>query len=113
MKIVWRLGDVTVRDVYEALLEKRKIAYTTVMTMMGILGEKGHLLKQQGEKANIFRAAQARDQVEGNLIRDLVNRLYDGSAKPLLVHLIESDQVSREELDEIAKMLRKKRGGAA
>lgn len=112
MKIVWRLGDVTVRDVYEALLEKRKIAYTTVMTMMGILEEKGHLLKKQGEKANVFRAAQARVQVEGSLIRDLVNRLYDGSAKPLLVHLIESEQVSREELDEISKMLRKKRGGA-
>ena len=113
MKIVWRLGDVTVRDVYEALLEKRKIAYTTVMTMMGILEEKGHLLKNQGEKAHVFRAAQARDQVESSLIRDLVNRLYDGSAKPLLVHLIESEQISRDELDEISRMLRKKRGAGA
>lgn len=113
MKIVWRLGDVTVRDVYEALLAKRKIAYTTVMTMMGILEEKGHLHKTTGEKANVFRAAQPRKNVEGSLIRDLVNRLYDGSAKPLLVHLVEDEQISREELDEISRMLRKKRGGAS
>lgn len=113
MKVVWRLGTVTVRDVYEALLEKRKIAYTTVMTMMGILEEKGHLRKTAGEKANVFRASEPREKVEGSLIRDLVNRLYDGSAKPLLVHLVESDQVSQDELDEIARMLAKKRGAGA
>ncbi len=89
MKVVWALGKATVRDVYEALREKRKIAYTTVMTMMNILEQKGHLKKKQGERAYIYQAAKPRKQVVRNMVEEFLGRVFDGSAKPLLVHLVE------------------------
>ena len=108
MKIVWRRGDATVRDVYEELLEHRKIAYTTVMTMMGILEEKGHLAKTQGEKAYVYGPTQPRKRVVGHMVADFLNRVFDGSAKPLLVHLVESDQRGKEEIAEIRRLLARK-----
>jgi len=109
MKIVWARPESTVRDVYEELLKRRKIAYTTVMTMMGILEEKGYLKKSAGEKAYVYRPAKPQRQVVGSMVKDFVERVFNGSAKPLLVHLVESRQLSREELDEIRELLREKK----
>jgi predicted transcriptional regulator len=107
MKIVWERESVTVRDVYEALLERRKVAYTTVMTMMKILETKKYLKKSQAERAYVYRAAQPKRQVIGAMVRDFVNRVFNGSAEPLLVHLVEEHDLSREDLEEIARLRRK------
>src|SRR5689334_19983549 len=109
MKIVWRRGSATVRDVYEELLTHRKIAYTTVMTMMGILEQKGHLNKSADERAYVYTPTKPQREVLGNMVQDFVKRVFNGSAKPLLVHLIEEQKISTEELDEISKLLRDKR----
>ncbi len=108
MKIVWSRGSATVRDVYEAMLQQRKIAYTTVMTMMGVLETKGHLKKTAGEKAHVYEPVRPKQEVLGGMVSDFVVRVFNGSAKPLLMHLVENDQVSPEEIEEIRRMLRKK-----
>jgi predicted transcriptional regulator len=107
MKVVWEIENATVRDVYEALLKRRKVAYTTVMTMMKILEEKGYLKKKQSERAYLYRPAQPKAQVIGALVRDFVNRVFNGSAEPLLVHLVEEHGLSQKDLEEIAKLRRK------
>ncbi len=107
MKIVWRHDSSTVRDVYEALLEKRKIAYTTVMTMMKVLEQKKYLKKSQAERAYVYRPAQPQRQVIGAMVREFVNRVFNGSAEPLLVHLVEEHDLSREDLEEIARLRKK------
>jgi BlaI family transcriptional regulator, penicillinase repressor len=107
MKIVWECERATVRDVYEALLEKRKVAYTTVMTMMKILEQKGFLKKSQEDRAYVYRAAQPKGQVIGAMVRDFINRVFNGSAEPLLVHLVEQHHLSQQDLEEITKMRRK------
>ena len=108
MKLVWeREKGVTVRDIYEALLAKRKVAYTTVMTMMRILEQKGFLKKTQAERAYVYRPAQPKGQVIGAMVREFVNRVFNGSAEPLLVHLVEEHGLSQKELEEIAKLRRK------
>jgi len=107
MKVVWERDSVTVRDVYETLLEKRKVAYTTVMTMMKILEQKHYLKKTQGDRAYVYRPAQPKRQVIGDMVRDFVNRVFNGSAEPLLVHLVEEHNLSAEDLDEIARLRRK------
>ncbi|HUI55566.1 MAG TPA: BlaI/MecI/CopY family transcriptional regulator [Bryobacteraceae bacterium] len=107
MKVVWQRESATVRDVYEALLEKRKVAYTTVMTMMKILEQKKYLKKTQADRAYVYRPAQPQRQVIGAMVRDFVNRVFNGSAEPLLVHLVEEHDLSREELEEIARLRRK------
>jgi predicted transcriptional regulator len=107
MKIVWQRGSVTVRDVYEDILEKRKVAYTTVMTMMKILETKGYLRKKQVDRAHVYTPAQPERKVIGAMVRDFVNRVFNGSAEPLLVHLVEEHDLSPQELEEIARLRRK------
>src|ERR1039457_3213038 len=91
MKIVWERDHSTVRDVYEALLERRKVAYTTVMTMMKILEQKKYLKKHVADRAYVYRPAQPKKQVIGDMVRDFIDRVFNGSAEPLLVHLVEEN----------------------
>jgi BlaI family penicillinase repressor len=105
MKIVWARQESTVRDVYEALLEHRKVAYTTVMTMMKILEQKGYLRRKQVDRAYVYRPTQPKNQVIGKMVRDFVNRVFNGSAEPLLVHLIEDQSLTSEELEEIRRLI--------
>jgi BlaI family transcriptional regulator, penicillinase repressor len=105
MKIVWEHRAATVRDVYEALLERRKVAYTTVMTMMKILEQKGYLNRKQVERAYVYRPAQPKNRVIGAMVRDFVNRVFNGSAEPLLVHLIEDRHLSADEIEEIRRLI--------
>ena len=109
MKVVWSKGTATVRDVYEELLNRRKIAYTTVMTMMGILEQKGHLKKSADERAYVYSPTQPQREVLRTMVHDFVTRVFNGSAKPLLVHLLEDKNISPEELDEITKLLQDRR----
>jgi BlaI family penicillinase repressor len=105
MKVVWDLGTATVRDVYEALLERRKVAYTTVMTMMKILENKGYLNRKQVDRAYVYRPAQPKNRVIRAMVRDFVNRVFNGSAEPLLVHLIEDRRLAPDEIEEIRRLI--------
>ncbi len=107
MKIVWERESATVRDVYETLLERRKVAYTTVMTMMKILEHKKYLKRTQAERAYVYRPAQPKGQVVGAMVREFINRVFNGATEPLLVHLVEEHDLSPEELEEIARLRRK------
>lgn len=109
LKVVWQLGAATVREVHRELEKQRKIAYTTVLTMMGILENKGHLTKKEGDRAYVYSPAQPEAQVRGRMVTEFVQRVFNGSAKPLLVHLMEDRDISREDLDEIETLLREKR----
>jgi predicted transcriptional regulator len=110
MKVVWDRNSATVREVYEALLEHRKIAYTTVLTMMGVLEQKGRLSKQAGERAYVYRPTEPRSEVVGSMVTDFIKRVFNGSAKPLLVHLAESHEIRQEHLDEVSELLKTRRG---
>src|SRR5580704_7539999 len=107
MKIVWDRESATVRDVYETLLERRKVAYTTVMTMMKILENKKYLKRTQVDRAYVYRPSQPKRQVVGAMVRDFINRVFNGATEPLLVHLVEDHDLSPEELEEIAKLRKK------
>ena len=107
MKIVWERDHATVRDVYEAMLESRKVAYTTVMTMMKILEDKKYLKKTQVDRAYVYRPAQPKGKVIGGMVREFVNRVFNGSAEPLLVHLVNEHELSANDLAEIARLRKK------
>ena len=94
MKVVWRLDKATVRDVYEALRDKRPVAYTTVMTMMRILEEKGYLKKSLVDRAHVYRPAQRRQLVVGAMVRDFLDRVFDGAPADLLVHLAKDNKLT-------------------
>jgi BlaI family penicillinase repressor len=107
MKVVWQLETATVRQVYETMLEHRKIAYTTVMTMMNILEQKAYLKKRQDDRAYVYRPSQPQKQVIRSMVREFVNRVFNGSAEPLLVHLVEDQHLDANDLEEIRKSIRK------
>jgi predicted transcriptional regulator len=97
MKVIWRLEKATVRDVFDTLRARREIAYTTVMTMMKILEEKGYLTKTRTDRAHEYRPAQPRNQVLAGLVRDFVDRVFDGATAPLLLHLARDGRLSKDE----------------
>lgn len=111
MKIVWPLGRATVREVYAALRERRTIAYTTVQTMMNILEAKGHLKKEPGEKAQNYVPVRPQQAVVRSMVREFVDRVFDGSAQPLLVHLVKEKGLTERQRRALQKLLDKEDEG--
>ncbi|HLK68830.1 MAG TPA: BlaI/MecI/CopY family transcriptional regulator [Bryobacteraceae bacterium] len=109
LKVIWKRGHATVREVYGDLLEQRKIAYTTVLTMMGVLERKGHVKKEPGERAYVYTPSKPQTQVVESMVEEFVNRVFNGSAQPLLLHLMEDRHIRPEELDEIEKLVQERR----
>ena len=105
MKVVWSLEHATVRQVYETLREQRPIAYTTVMTMMRILEEKGFLTKTMRDRAHVYQPAKPRQQVIGSMLRDFVDRVFDGAPNALLVHLARDNALTDKQRRLVTQLL--------
>lgn len=105
MKVVWEKKAATVREVYEALRERKSVAYTTVMTMMNILEGKGHLAKKPEGRAYVYEPTHARTEVVSGMVQDFVDRVFDGAARPLLLSLVQDRKLSRDDLDEISRLI--------
>jgi BlaI family transcriptional regulator, penicillinase repressor len=105
MKVVWRTNEATVRDVYDALRETRPVAYTTVMTMMRILQEKGYLTKATTDRAHVYRPAKPSQQVIGGMVRDFLDRVFDGASDALLVHLARDNKLTPKQRRLVKQLL--------
>jgi len=97
MKVVWTLGSATVRDVYDALRAKREIAYTTVLTMMKILEQKGYVKAARGDRAFVYKPVRSRQAVLGGMVREFIDRVFDGASRPVLLHLVRHTKLSDKE----------------
>jgi predicted transcriptional regulator len=106
MQVVWELDGGTVRQVHEILNQQRPLAYTTVMTMMSILEEKGHLTRRKEGRAYRYQPVRPKSQVISGMVDDFVGRVFEGSAAPLVVSLVKDKKISKKDLDEIARMIR-------
>jgi BlaI family penicillinase repressor len=105
MKVVWRLDKATVREVYEAIRERRTIAYTTIMTMMRVLEDKGFLEKQLVDRAHVYTPAKPRQQVMGAMVRDFVDRVFDGASDSLLLHLATDNRLTEKQRRIVEKVI--------
>ena len=106
MKVVWRLERVTVRDVYEALRAERTIAYTTVMTMIRVLEDKGYVRKSAtADRAYVYTPAKPRQQVIGAMVRDFVDRVFDGAPDSLLLHLARDNKLTPKQRRIVEKLI--------
>jgi BlaI family penicillinase repressor len=105
MKVVWQRQQATVRDVYEALRQKRPIAYTTVMTMMKVLEDKAYLKKTLVDRAYVYRPVRPRQQVVGAMVKDFVDRVFDGAAGNLLLHLAKDNRLSEKQRKVINQLI--------
>ncbi len=109
MKVVWERGDATVRDVYETLRSKRAVAYTTVMTMMKLMEARGHLKKRMDGRAYVYRAVEPQGRILRRIVGEFLDKVFNGSAEPLLAHLVEERRISQKDLDAISRMIRAKK----
>jgi predicted transcriptional regulator len=105
MKVIWPRGQATVRQVYDELRSRRAVAHTTVQTMMNILETKGHLKKQPGDKAQVYAPVRPQQLVVKSMVREFVDRVFDGSARPLLVHLLKEKGLTERERKELQRLL--------
>jgi predicted transcriptional regulator len=105
MKVVWALEEATVRQVYETLRDKRPVAYTTVMTMMKILEDKGYLKKTLVERAHVYKPVKPRQQVVSAMVRDFVDRVFDGVPGSLLLHLARDNKLTDKQKRVIKQLL--------
>lgn len=105
MKVVWAKNEATVRDVHEALNESRPVAYTTVMTMMRILHEKGYLTRVEQDRAHLYSPAIPQQKVVGAMLRDFVDRVFDGASESLLLHLAKDNKLTAKQKKLLTKLL--------
>ena len=105
MKVIWPLGQATVREVYDDLRTRRTIAYTTVLTMMKILEQKGYVRKTREDRAFVYRPSRPRQQVIGSMVREFVDRVFDGASRPMLLHLVKQTKLSEKDRKALLRAL--------
>jgi BlaI family penicillinase repressor len=107
MRVLWERGPSTVREVLEALNSRRKqqLAYTTVLRFLQIMTEKNLVVREEGEHGHVYQPSVPAEQTRNHLVQDLMDRLFDGSARDLVVQALGAHKVSSGEIREIRKFL--------
>ena len=105
LSILWEKETATVREVYEIISERKPTSYTTVLKLMQIMFEKGLVKRDDSNRAHIFSAKQPQEQTQKNLVSDLLEKAFRGSALKLVQHVLETKPASAEELAEIRQLI--------
>ena len=105
LQVLWEHGPSTVRDVTEALQEQRGTGYTTTLKLMQIMTEKGLVVRDESRWSHVYEAAVPAEQTQRQLVRDLLDRAFRGSAQQLVVQALAAKRASRQELTEIRRLI--------
>jgi len=111
LNILWQRGPSTVREVLDEVPAEPRPAYTTVLTMMRLMHEKGYLDRREQGRAHIYQARLRERRVKRSLLRDLIDGAFRGSAEALVVRLLEDEDLSREELRRVRRLIEEKGRG--
>jgi predicted transcriptional regulator len=109
-RIVWELGGATVRQVLDALPEERGLDFKTVQTYLRRLEAKGYLKAEREGRSNVYKPAVRPKTVVGEVMDDMLNRLFDGEVLPLFQHLVNDRGLSEGEIKQLREMLDKLEG---
>jgi BlaI family transcriptional regulator, penicillinase repressor len=112
LRVLWERGPSTVRDVWEQLEGARPVGYTTVLKLMQIMAAKGLVSRDQRRQTHIYSARKNEEQTQRQLLRDLLERAFGGSAQKLVLRALDSKKVSRDELAAIRSFLDQLEGGS-
>jgi BlaI family penicillinase repressor len=110
LRALWRKGPGTVREIHAAVNESRPAGYTTVLKMLQIMSEKGLVLRDDTARPQIYRVRHTQEQTQSHLVKDLIQRAFDGSVKALVMQALSTRKSSRKDLDTIKKLLDKLEG---
>ena len=109
LRVLWEKGPATVRELHDEVNLQRAVGYTSVLKILQIMTEKGLVEREESAKAHIYRAATSQEETQNQLLRDLSERLFSGSAAQLAMHALAMQPASAEELDEIRTLIEQKR----
>ena len=112
LKILWDKKSATVRQVRDALAAERDLAYTTVMTMMNIMANKKYLKRTKKSGGYLYRPTISEADTSRKMLADLVRRVFDGSSVAAMVNLLETTNISPEELSHLRQLIESKSKGA-
>jgi len=101
LNILWDRGPLTVRQVHEELSEAKPSQYTTTLKIMQVMADRGLVARDESERSHVYRPQIAREDAERQLASDLMNRVFAGSARRLLVSALASKRASSKEVDEL------------
>jgi predicted transcriptional regulator len=105
LRLIWQLGPATAKQVHEAVLKDRPdMAYASVLRLLQVMHSKGQLSRDENQRAHIYAAVEAQDELQTNLVKDLIQKAFSGSAKALVLAALRT-HVSKEEREEIQKFL--------
>lgn len=110
LRVLWKLGPCTVRQVQEELSRTRETGYTTALKFLQIMTEKGLVRRDESSRSHLYRTRLTEEQTQKQLLRDLLNRAFEGSAQELVMQALSVKKVSVEELEEIQALLNDLRG---
>jgi predicted transcriptional regulator len=105
LDVLWEKQRATVRELYEEINKRRPMTYTTVLKFMQIMLEKNLVLRDEKDRAHIYRPAQTQRQTQKNLVADLLDKAFRGSALKLVQHVLEAKPATAEELAEIRRLI--------
>jgi predicted transcriptional regulator len=106
LQVLWPLGAATARRVHEEIVKERpEVTYATVLRLMQIMHGKGLLIRDESERSHVYAPAQAQESLQTNLLKDLMQRAFAGSAKALVLAALKSG-ISKKERDEIEQLLK-------
>ncbi len=108
LKVLWRNGQLTGREVRDRLAEVRDLAYTSVMTVMGIMEDKGYVKRKKSGKTFIYTPRVMEAATKKRMLRDVVDRVYEGSTMSVVVNLLESDDIDSDELKQLRALIKRK-----
>ena len=109
LRVLWDKGSATVRELFEVVSQQRALGYTSVLKTLQIMTEKGLVARTEAGKAHIYHAVASQEETQRQLLRDLSERLFAGSAAQLAMHALAMEPASAEELEEIRKIIRQKK----
>jgi predicted transcriptional regulator len=107
LQVLWDKGPSTVREVFKILNADKNVGYTTALKLMQIMTDKGLVERDENCRPQLYRPCIPREQTERQLIKDLVDRAFGGSAKRLVMQALEVNKASQSELAQIEKLLNK------
>ncbi len=110
MQVLWSEGPSSVQSVQSRL--GGELAYTTVQTMLNVLQRKGHVSRNMVGRAFEYKAIQNRDRALGSAVRDLLNRMFDGSVDGLVMNLVRNKKIDAAKLAELAERVARAEGGS-
>ena len=105
LREVWSLGHATARDVHDRITARRRLAYTTVMTVMKNLAEKGYLTYEAEGTAYVYTAARAPEEVQGSVLAGILDKVFGGSPTSLVQALVQREALSDADRSEIRRMI--------